>query len=238
MHVPSVVAVPLSLSDIETSRNTTIGLNGEAHTFQIDQTDEGYGLEQSAWHFLERLFTGQIVHSPHVGTGDDRRELTDILAFGEIGLCLFECKAASMLSTDLHRTTDRRVRNIEKQIDKGVNQICGASREIVRGGEITTASGSPFFIPGKVRDVRFGVVIISELHPSVDWSKVFQRLQQASKDSGTVINILDLRELRTIVGISKDDPNLFHAYLLHRFEVASDSQHAHIRFVLDGPHLP
>ncbi len=238
VYAPQVTTVPLSLFDIETFRITTVGLNGEAHSFQIDQPDEGYGLEQSSWHLLERLFTGHIVHSPHVGTGDDRRELTDILAFGELGLCLFECKAASVLSTDLLRTTDRRVRNIEKQIDKGISQICGASREIVRGSEITTASGSAFCIPSNVRDVRFGVVMVSELHPSLDWRTVFQRLRQASKDSGTVISILDLRELRTIVGVSKDDANTFLAYLLHRFEVASASQHAHIRFALDGPHLP
>lgn len=53
-----------------------------------------------------------------------------------------------------------------------------------------------------------------------------------------MLHVLDLRELRMLVGISRDDPVLFVAHLAHRFDVMTERKHAMLRTKLDGPPLP
>jgi hypothetical protein len=56
--------------------------------------------------------------------------------------------------------------------------------------------------------------------------------------SGAMLHVLDLRELRMLVGISKDDPVLFAAHLSHRFDVMTERKHAMLRTRLNGPPMP
>lgn len=112
-YAPSFSTVPMVLSEFATTRTTTIGL-GDVLDFRLDDPDEGGGLEQSAWHLLENLFEGHIFHSPQVIEGGTERELTDILTRCDAGFCLFESKAAAMLTTNLDRPTERRVKSVQK----------------------------------------------------------------------------------------------------------------------------
>jgi hypothetical protein len=211
---------------------------GDTLDFRLDDPDEGQGLEQSTWHLLEHLFEGHIFHSPSVREGSDIRELTDILTFCDVGPCLFESKAAAILTTSLDRSTERRAKNVQKQIDKGVDQLVGAIRNLARGLPLMTKRGSAFTLPPTVGTIRQGVVMVSEMLPGLDWEGVGAKLLNASMQSGAMLHVLDLRELRMLVGISKDDPVLFAAHLSHRFDVMTERKHAMLRTRLNGPPMP
>ena len=71
--------------------------------------------------------------------------------------------------------------------------------------------------------------MVSEMLPSLNWEDVGAHLIDASKLSGAMLHVLDLRELRMLVGISKNNPELFAAYLAHRFDLLVKHKNAMIR---------
>ncbi len=236
-YTPTFVTVPLTLSEFETQRSTTIGMT-DVLDFQLDDPDEGRGLEQSTWHLLEHLFEGCIVHSPHVREANKLRELTDILTHCEVGMCLFESKAAAMLTTSLDRSSERRAKSVRKQIDKGIDQLVGAMRNVAHGFPLVRKDCSAIELPSTVGGVHQGVVMVSEMLPALDWEDIATQLIDASKQSGAMLHVLDLRELRMLVGISKDDPLLFAGHLAYRFDVMTERKHAMLRTRLNGPPMP
>ncbi len=236
-YAPTFVTIPLTLSEFETQHSTTIGMT-DALDFRLDDPDEGYGLEQSTWHLLEHLFEGRIVHSPHVREASKLRELTDILTHCDAGMCLFESKASAMLTTSLDRSTERRSKSVQKQIDKGIDQLVGAMRNVARGLPLVTKDGSAIELPSTVGNVHQGVVMVSEMLPGLDWESIGTQLIDASNKSGAMLHVLDLRELRMLVGVSKDDPVLSAGHLAYRFDVMTERKHAMLRMLLDGPPMP
>ncbi|QDU76943.1 hypothetical protein Pan97_40000 [Bremerella volcania] len=236
-YAPTFVTIPLTLSGFETQASTTIGMT-DVLDFRLDDPDEGGGLEQSTWHLLENLFEGRIIHSPHVCEASKLRELTDILTHCDAGMCLFESKVAAMLTTSLDRSTERREKSVQKQIDKGIDQLVGAMRNLGRGLPLVTKDGVAIELPSTVGNVHQGVVMVSEMLPGLDWEGIGKQLIDASKQSGAMLHVLDLRELRMLVGVSKDDPMLFAGHLAYRFDVMTERNHAMLRTRLDGPPMP
>lgn len=236
-YSPAFVTIPLKLSEFETSQTTTVGM-GDVLDFRLNDPDEGLGLEQSAWHLLESLFEGDIIHSPQVRENSKPRELIDILAYCDFGLCLLESKAAAVLSTNPNRTTDRRVANVQKQIDKGIGQLVGAMKNINNGAPLEKKDGSPFALPPTVGLIRHGIVLVSEMLHDLDWKAIAEQLIAVSPDPGTMMQVLDLQELRVLVGISRNNPELLMAYLSNRFDVMVERKHAMLRTRLDGPPPP
>jgi hypothetical protein len=236
-YAPAFVTVPVTLSEFATMRMTTVGLS-DVLEFRLDDPDEGCGLEQSTWHLLENLFEGHIFHAPQVVEGDAERELTDILTRCNAGLCLFESKAATMLTTSLDRPTERRMKSVQKQIDKGIDQLVGAMKNLRKGHPLRTKKGTPIEIPASVGNICNGITIVSEMLPGLNWEAIGAQLLAASQHSSAMLHVLDLRELRMLVGISRDDPVLFVAYLAHRFDVMTERKNAMLRTKLDGPPLP
>lgn len=235
-HLPVITQVGLTLADFETNKITAVGEN-EAIDFQLDDPDEGRGLEQSTWHLLVDLFGDRIYHQPQVPEKTGTRELTDILGFCELGHCLFEAKAIAVLDTNMDRSTDRRTSNIHKQIDKGVAQLPGAMRNLAAGVPLTTLSGRQIPVSDNIGSLRVGVIMVSELLPSVDWSAVADELIKSAKSANAPLVVLDLQELRLLVGISKSPDHLM-AHLVRRFEIMVKNRSAFIRTQLDGPPMP
>jgi len=236
-HRPAFVTIPLTLSRVETAKMTAIGLN-DIIDFRLDDPDEGRGFEQSTWHLLENLFGPMLYHSPQFLEGCSPRELTDIMAVASTGLCLFEAKNAAILSTRLDRTTVRRTTSVQKQIDKGVVQLSGALRTLNNGLPLQTKKGVPLILGPATGQHRHAIVMVSEMLPGVDWEAIGTQLLTAAQRSGAMFHILDLRELRVLVGISRNDPARFIAQLTHRFGVMTVRKHAMLRTRLTGPPLP
>ena len=106
------------------------------------------------------------------------------------------------------------------------------------GLPLRTKKGVPIEIPASAINIRNGIVMISEMLPGLDWETIGAQLLVASQKSGAMLHDLDLRELRMLVGICRDDPVLFIAHLAHRFDLMTERKHAMLRMKLDGPPLP
>ena len=231
------VSVTATLSRFETQTITAVGAH-EMREFRLEDRDEGYVLEHGTWHLVEQLFKGNVYHSPNVGKPPNQRELTDILGFCDVGMCFFETKAAAVLTTAPDRSTERRAKNIKKQIDKGLGQLVGAMNRVASGSRLTARDGREIALPAKMGPFRHCVVMVSELLPAVDWENVTAELLRLSHNDVTMFHVLDLHELRLLVGISKEDPILLVGYLDYRFEHIKKVGSALVRMKLDGPPLP
>lgn len=236
-YAPAFVVIPLTLARFETIKTTALGAN-DVIDFRLDDLDEGHGLEQSTWHLLENLFGTQLHHSPRVREGEVIRELTDILAVAASGLCILEAKATAVLTAKSGRTTERRAKSAQKQIDKGIDQLTGALKNLKAGSPMQTKMGFPLSLPSATGQHRHAILMVSEMLPSLDWEAIGDQLMAASQKSGAMFHILDLQELRTMVGISRDQPDLFMAILAFRFSKMEERKHAMLRIRLDGPPMP
>ncbi|HEV8718638.1 MAG TPA: hypothetical protein VGX03_38200 [Candidatus Binatia bacterium] len=234
-HSPTLIPVCLTLSSFETTKIVALG-NVESRSFRLEDPEEGQGLEQTTWHLLVDLFGQNIFHSPQVTEGKVTRELTDILTLCEAGLCFFEAKAVAVLSTQPERSTERRAKNIQKQIDKGVSQLLGGMRSVSSSLPLTSKAGLPIQLLDWVGPNRHSVIMVSELYPGVDWNLVAKQLIEASKAAGAMLHVLDLQELRLLVGTSKA-PIALMAHLIRRFEIMANVGSAFIRSRLEGPPL-
>jgi hypothetical protein len=121
----------------------------------------------------------------------------------------------AVLFTDLNRSSLRRARNIEKQINHGISQLVGAMRNLSAGLSLTSDAGTPIRLSVSTNPVCHCVVMVSEMHPSADWSSVAGQLIDASRETNAMFHVLDLRELRLLVGISGTPDELL-AHLTRR----------------------
>jgi hypothetical protein len=71
----------------------------------------------------------------------------------------------------------------------------------------------------------------------VDWRAVADQLVKAATTANAPLVVLDLQELRLLVGISKSPDHLM-AHLVRRFEIMDQNRSAFIRTKLDGPPMP
>lgn len=233
---PSIEEIKLSLANFQTIKIAAIG-DQEVREFRLEDTDEGFVLEQGAWHLLVDLFGDGIFHSPRVTEGSKTRELTDVLGFCSAGICVVEAKAMAVLTTDPHRTTERRAKNVKKQIDRGVDQVLGAIRNIAAGLTLTSQKGALISFPTDMSWLRHGIIMVSDLHPFVDWEDVAADLLSESIQANVALHVLDLHELRKLVSVS-DSPVQFMVHLVHRFQTMARCKSAYIRTRFDGPPPP
>jgi hypothetical protein len=235
-YLPTLRRVTLTLTSFASSKITAVGAC-EADDFWLEDPDEGHGLEQTTWQLLEHLFGQHIFHSPNVQEQKAARELTDIMGFCESGICLVEAKAMAVLSTSTDRGTDRRTKNVRKQIDKGVTQLPGAMRNLAAGLPLSSKSNQEIQIPECIGPLRVGVIMVSELLPSVDWDHVARQLIEAARTTNASLVVLDLQELRLLVGISNTPATLMR-HLVDRFQIMNEQGSAFIRTRLNGPPPP
>ncbi|MGG6268552.1 hypothetical protein ACQ4M3_29340 [Leptolyngbya sp. AN03gr2] len=224
--------VELTSASFNTIDVYVYGVNDKIQMFNALSEDEGGGLEQSTWQLLESLFIDQIYRSPQVLSDNGKiRELTDIFCFTNQGIFLFETKVSSVLNTSLERSTERRAKNIESQIEKALRQLRGAIKTVRSGQKIVTKSGVELNFNREI--VPHGVVVISEMFPFINWDEITICLMKTALESNSMIHILDLQELRTLIGCSSSF-NHFDYYLMTRLETVIDRKSAFIRTKFAG----
>ena len=190
-------------------------VNDHGHMFNALSEDEGGGFEQSAWQLLENLFDYHLYKSPQtISQTKQKRELTDIFGFSDIGIFLFETKVSAVINTSPQRSTQRRAKNIESQIKKALDQLCGAVRVIKSSQNIVSQSGVQLNFDRQL--IPHGVVVISEMIPTVNWLYIAQILMKKSLESSAMLHILDLEELRYLISHSFSIYH-FDYYLTQRF---------------------
>ncbi|MCY7279245.1 MAG: hypothetical protein LH702_37310 [Phormidesmis sp. CAN_BIN44] len=202
-------------------------VNDKAHIFNALSKDEGGGFEQSAWQLLESLFDYQLYKSPQtINNAGKERELTDLFAFNDKRTFLFEAKVSSVLNTSSERSTERRTKNIESQIKKALGQLYGAMRAIRSEQKIVSKSSIELNFDRKI--VPHSIVVISEMFPAVNWTEITKALMETALESSSMVHIIDLVELRNLIGYSSN-VYYFDYYLMQRFEAVINKESAFVR---------
>lgn len=202
-------------------------VNDQVHMFNALSEDEGGGFEQSTWQLLESLFDRQLYKSPQtINNAEKKRELTDVFAFNDQGIFLFETKDSSVLKTSPERSTERRAKNIESQINKALKQLCGAIRVIKNDQKIVSKAGGEISFERQI--IPHGIVVISEMSPFVNWEEITSTLIDMALESSSMLHIIDLVELRNLIGYSSSAYH-FDYYLMQRFESVVNKENAFVR---------
>jgi hypothetical protein len=226
-----IIALKLIIRDLNVFN--IIELNDSQYTgnYRLDDIDEGNSLEKLANASLATIFGKNTYLSPTVKTGKYKRELTDILSFGQDQICLLECKALSVLQSAIDRSRDRRVKLIEKDIKKGLSQLKGAIRNLLSGVEIASSQNNPIFIPNIKVSYIHGIVLLSEMYPFVNWAEVAKGIKNYSNpDKNYILHVIDLAQFQRICSVAKS-PVLFSNHLLDRFLLTLADENAFIRTV-------
>ncbi len=228
---PNAVEIPfstisLSIEPWRINNNTFIGFR-ESHSVVLNEPEEGEIFERAIWASLESVFPLTLYKSPQVKIGEKTRELTDVLAFYQYGSFLIEAKDLSILRMGLDRSLERRVLGVQKQAKKAIGQLVGAYKAIARGDAIFDAEGNELNIERE--NAPHCIVLVTELHHSGDWSEVENLLIDAIQSTGAFFNLLDFRELITLLKGSSGKPELFDYNLLERCKAFVECKSVHIR---------
>jgi hypothetical protein len=228
--------VRLLLSDFVANQIHSIGDN-EVLAFKIGETKEGANQEQQVWHLLVDLFGAHLFHSPRAGQQGDARELCDVLAVADSGLLLIESKSLSILSTSDQQSAERRAKNLRKHISKASDQLVGGFRALSKGQAVWQKNESMVVISDAQKAAGHGMIVLSEMHVDLPWKQIAGELLTLSSKVGVQMHILDLTELRILVGVSRSRDE-FLAHLTRRHSIMKRVGSALIRTKLDGPPLP
>lgn len=193
-----------------------------AGTFKLSDLDEGGELERLVFPLFEWLCPTRAFLSPKIDEQGKRRELTDVLAFTpapectEEGFFLIESKALSVVNAKQGKSSDKRGRSVEKDIRKGIRQLLGAAKNVHSGSPIYDRDGVPIDMQERAKAVGHGLVLLSEMHSSVDWGEVARQIEEAR--SKLLVHVMDLAELQKLVSQSEGRPAVFESFLIQRWE--------------------
>lgn len=240
-----IIDMEIDLKQFETWEINSYGVF-ESHKFEIT-ADEGDGFEQRIWTAFESIFLFGVYRSPQFQKGEKELELTDILGLSDDNLILVEAKAMSIFTGNAEKDIDRKVRNLQKQIDTALKQLEGATKRIKKGSQVLKKKVGKF--DNSDRRISFNenqlsaphaVMIVSELLPFGDWSGYFQKCLQLSRKNQALFQIIDLPELMKIIFASNkatDDvetrANAFDHFLTKRFDAFVESKNVFIKVKFD-----
>lgn len=208
--------IETKIENLQTMNNTFVEDTGIVSTKILDP-DEGTLLEKEVFVVLRSLFGSSIHHSPQIAIKTPKqRELIDILAYSDYGVFLIESKALGIINSNDERNMDRKVKGLQKQIEKGIKQIVGTHKNISENEHIYTKSGEKIEFNRNLPPC--GIVLVSELLPFGKWDHLLQKLLTVMSESGIMIHIMDMNELMQFVGHSKNDKDLFDYYLMERMQ--------------------
>ena len=218
--------VPVSFEEWHANHISFISVN-DSQTVAIDDQNEGAVLERAAWASLESVFPLTLHMSPQIKVGEKVRELTDVMASHEYGSFLIEAKDLSIFQSGFLREQERRTKGAQKQTQKAITQLVGASKAAKRGDPITDRDGRPLSM--NLEQPFHCIVLLTELMHDGDWTNIEEQLRQAMIETGDFFHILDLQELITLLKFSKGDPKLFDYNLMERCKHFAQSRTVYMR---------
>jgi hypothetical protein len=197
----------------------------ESHQFRLDANDEGGAFEQRVWAALESIFPFDIYKSPQVWDGSKKRELTDILCLVGDNLLLFESKAASVFASKAESSMERKVIKIQNHINKALDQLEGAIKQIRKKNKIIDFADQRIEITSTMLQAPHAIIIVSEILPFGNWDNIVQKTLALARRNQALFQIIDIRELMNIiVASSKTNYDMemradaFDYYLFERFD--------------------
>jgi hypothetical protein len=223
--------LPIRLLEIKTqfmSNEPPKIIDIEAGEISLEQHDEGGGLEQSIYSLLAYYYPESSFHSPKYYKKNTEKELTDILAFQENHMVIIEAKVSQVLYRENQLTTERLLKNIQKNIDKAIRQLKGTLKTIGTKQDIYSAENKLITIPMKSIDQQHCIVLLSEMHHALHWDKLYWEIIKFTNDSKGLLHILDLTELFRLLFLSKT-PEAFKRNLYIRWGLVYKSKNPFLR---------
>lgn len=203
---------------------------------QLDASDEGSYLEKLVAIAIDAIFPATTCKNPIAENNTNQRELTDIFAFYDKGIFLFETKALSALKDNYRREMRRKIVGVKKQIRKAVKQLQGAVNAIKRGDIIKNIQGEIISFDRTL--TPHCLIVVSEIFHVAD-EEIFIDLYKASRDNHCFFHIIDLKNLLMLVKSSCHEtlrPERFDYALIGLFEHVIKEQTINIEIRLDVPY--
>jgi hypothetical protein len=199
----------------------------DSHSILIDSKNEGEVLEKAIWSSLESVFPNGLYMSPQIRTGQKLRELTDVMTTYEYGTFLIEAKDLSIFQAGHARSQERRTSGVQKQTDKAIGQLVGASKGLKRGDNIFIKDGPRIDVLRT--EPLHCIVLLTELMHDGDWSHIESQLIEAMRETGDFFHVLDLSELIMLLKCSSGKAHLLDYNLMQRCKRFADTKSIHIR---------
>jgi hypothetical protein len=200
-------------SDLIPMKNHFIGSH-EVNTIHINDTDEGGSFEKQIWVLFDNLFHYNLYKNPEVILKGKKRELTDILAFHDLGIFLIETKAMAVVTLEGEQTIERKTTNVQKQISKAIDQLVGAKKVLEIELPIYDTKGDE--IKFNKRIVPHCVVLVNELVPFGNWRDIEQRIEQAILKENIFLNVFEFMEFMKFIKASKGQKEVLDYHLMER----------------------
>lgn len=209
----------------------------EQTQIRIDDIEEGATLEKYVWLSIESLFPFSIYLNPKFKNSKGDKELTDILAFYDLGVFLIETKGLSIFSQTKEKSMDKKVATLQKHIKKAIKQLIGATENIQRGTEFFNSKEEKIVFKRNI--IPHCIVLVSELLPFGDWKSIQKEILIAMIDAKIYLNVLDFREFATLVKNTKGKKEFLDYYLMQRTEKFVEHDNVHLRTLMtDGKNIP
>lgn len=205
--------------------NHFVGANDKSQII-ISDSNEGDVLEKQVWAALESLFNHDIYLRPQVAHKKGTRELTDIFAFSEYGIFLIETKVLGILNNENEKNMDRKVLNVQKQVEKGIEQLTGAVKKIRSGATVFDTDGSEIKFDKSL--LPHCIVLVSDLMSFGNWTPIMLKMFQTMIDVPMQLHLMDLTELTRYIGYSKNNKYIFDYLLMERTKELVKNETVHI----------
>lgn len=166
-------------------------------TYNIEDSNQGRQFEINLTRLLGKIFNSNCLFpSPFKATPDSKnREFIDLVVVWDDYLLFFEAKAHAITTASSQRSTELRVSDIEKQIQKAINQLRGAYRKAVHNGILTLKTAS------SNREINLSlfsihlIIVVSEVHPDLAKSDVVSDVISLGKELAVGVHVMDLHAL-------------------------------------------
>lgn len=200
-------------SEWKSIKSFFIGLH-EVNEIHLDDQNEGETFEKQIWASLEGLFACDLYKNPKIKNKNGERELTDILAFYDKGIFLIESKALAVISLTNEKSMDKKVTNIQKQIQKGIKQLVGVKKRLDKDVDIFDSNGKVIQFNKNI--IPHCIVLVSELLPFGDWKEIVYEMMSVMIKEGIYLHVLDLLEFMKYIKISSGRKEYLDYYLMER----------------------
>jgi hypothetical protein len=200
-------------------------LNRFNQPFFVDDEDQGKQLEINIARFLATIFYEKDLFASPFGVTQDTesREFTDLIAVDSAGLLIIEAKAKAVTTKSLSQNSERRVKNIAKQVDKALRQLRGAYREALHDKFLTLKSQT------EIRQVVLTglpihlIVLLSENHPDLDKTDIPGKVIELGEELGVGVHIFDLNGLGNLIRRCRDTQDLI-SFLNRRWSLSYEQR--------------
>lgn len=219
----------------------------DSEQISLEGEEQGKELENLTYILFEDLFQYGTFHSPKRDDTKGLLEICDVLAVSRINPLenegVFVVQNKVTLTDGKDRTLKKKGKSIESNIKKAIRQSIGAIRKIKKGIQVYKSDGTrieadppeiekliePLELKDRAQNVGFGIIVISDMHESVNWVSVLLKLVEAYEKTGYLHFVLDLSEICKLIENSNGKPAILEFYLIERWKSYYKEKTAMIR---------